>query len=125
MNPKTPLNKSRLRTIRKFLRSGPATQAQVAELFGIDQKASSLLMRHLMKIRHVKVSHKESDSIGRRAVIAYELTDHYLATIKPEISNDSPTYFVQPIDFPMPPESPSMLTRLKDWLFGKPKEVAA
>ena len=119
MNPQTPTNKTRLRTIRKFLRSGPATQTQVGELLKIDQQSASLLMRHLVKVKTVKESpHKEKATNGRRSVIVYELTDSYLATLK----TDEPCeqdHFDREIA--SVPQQPSLLQRLKAWLFGGAK----
>lgn len=135
MNPKTELNRHRLREIRKAMRMGPVTQTDVAKLLGTNQQYASLLMRHLVSAREAQVAYKLPADDGRQRVLAYTLTERYLATLEAkqrayaaeaaapsaapaEVIEPTPDLPKQPIQPPTPVREASLLQRLKAWLFG-------
>lgn len=135
MNPKTKLNRHRLREIRKQMRMGPVTQADVADLLGTDQQYASLLMRHLVSVNEAQVAYKLPAEDGRNRIFVYTLTERYLATLEAKrranaVENIEPPAAPYKITWPTPeppvqisqPQAPvreaSLLQRLKAWLFG-------
>ena len=106
-----------MRAVRKLMRSGPVTQAEVATKLNIHQGIASALLRSLIEAKQVKVSHKERDSLGRRAVTVYELTQSYLSTVKPNEPEDELITHAYAVDYA--PRPPSRLRRFFNWLIGR------
>lgn len=75
-------HKRLLRDIRQHMRSQPVTQASISKAFAINQTLTSILMRELVSMGHIEKTFMIKNK-GPKSTQAYELTESYLARLRP------------------------------------------